>query len=198
MKEITPGVHHWTAKHPRIHIEVSSYYLSDERILIDPLVPKEGLGWFERGVEHIILTNRHHYRGSGAFVREFGSTVWCVESGLHEFTHGEKISSFAFGETLPGGIEAFEIDAICPDETALLIPKGKGIAALADGAVRENDGPIGFVPDDYIGDDPEAVKKALKKSYRSLLERRFDTILFAHGWPIVGGGREALAAFVQE
>jgi len=198
MKEILPGVHHWTSTHPRIHIEVSSYFLSDDRILIDPLVPDEGLEWFDKGVEHIVLTNRHHYRGSGAFVKAFGCTVWCSEPGMHEFTHGEKVRPFAFGDTLPGGIEAFEIGALCPDETALLIPKGNGLAALADGAVRHGDGPLEFVEDELIGDDPEAVKKGLRRAYRRLLERRFDTLLLAHGWPIAGTGRQALETFVQE
>src|SRR5205807_2955515 len=47
MQEILPGVFHWTARHPRIHIEVSSYWLEDGGVLIDPLVPpQEGLEWF--------------------------------------------------------------------------------------------------------------------------------------------------------
>ena len=53
----------WTTVHPRIGIPVSSYYLADEKVLVDPLVPEEGLGWFEDKPEHLLLTNRHHYRG---------------------------------------------------------------------------------------------------------------------------------------
>ncbi len=30
MNEIIPGIYHWTAAHPKIKIEVSSYYLADE------------------------------------------------------------------------------------------------------------------------------------------------------------------------
>ncbi|MFQ5745307.1 MAG: hypothetical protein ACE5HV_17265, partial [Acidobacteriota bacterium] len=123
MKEILPRVYHWTATHPRIGIEVSSYYLADEKILLDPMVPEKGLGSFECGVEHILLTNRHHYRQSGELARRYGCTVWCAETGLHEFTHGENVKPFKFGDTLPGGIEAVEIGALCPDETALLIPR---------------------------------------------------------------------------
>lgn len=197
MKEILPGVHHWTGTHPKIGIEVSSYFLSEERILIDPLVPAEGLGWFARGVEHIYLTNRHHYRQSGQLVARFGCEVWCPEEGLHEFTHGEKVRPFRFGGTLPGGIEAVEIGALCPDETALLVPRGRGLVALADGVVRDGDGPLSFVPDEYMGDDPVAVKKGLREAYGRLLERPFDTLLLAHGWPVVGNGHEALAEFVQ-
>jgi hypothetical protein len=47
MREIAPGLWHCTARHPRIGLDVSSYYLSDERVLIDPLVPPEGLAWFD-------------------------------------------------------------------------------------------------------------------------------------------------------
>src|SRR2546425_1202879 len=45
MREIAPGLWHWTAPHPRIHLEVSSYYLLAERVLLDPMEPPEGLCW---------------------------------------------------------------------------------------------------------------------------------------------------------
>jgi hypothetical protein len=47
MQEVLPGVFHWTVRHPKLHIEVSSYWLEDTGVLIDPLVPEpEGLAWF--------------------------------------------------------------------------------------------------------------------------------------------------------
>lgn len=197
MKEILPGVQHWTVVHPKIGIPVSSYYLPEERVMIDPLVPEDGMSVFGSGPEHILLTNRHHYRDSGKLEAEFGCSVWCVESGMHEFTHGEQIRPFRFGDTLPGGIEAIEIGVLCPDETALLIGRAEGILAIADGIVRHGDGPLGFVPDAYLGEDPEAVKVGLKKSYGRLLDRDFDHLLFAHGSPWLGGGRQALREFVE-
>ncbi len=196
MKEILPGVFHWTAVHPKIKIPVSSYYLAEERVLIDPLVPEEGIDAFGEGPQQILLTNRHHYRDSSRFAERFGCTVRCAETGMHEFTHGEKVEAFRFGDTLAGGIEAIEIGELCLDETALWIPRGDGLLAVADGVVRTEDGPLGFVPDQYIGDDPEAVKAGLKRAYRRTLEREFDHLLLAHGWPWIGGGKQALRAFV--
>lgn len=195
MREILPRVFHWTVIHPKIKIEVSSYYLADEEVLIDPLEPKEGLDWFPTKPKHILLTNRHHYRDSGKFAGRFGCAVWCVETGLHEFQHGEEVRPFRFGDRLPGDITAVEIGALCPDETALHIPRAEGLVALADGAIRLEDGPLQFVPEQYIGDDPVGVKAKLQKSYRRLLERNFDHLLLAHGWPWVGGGRQALRDF---
>ena len=125
MNEILPGVLHWTRTHPSIKIEVSSYYLVEETVLIDPLVPQDGLEAFPTKPTHVLLTNRHHYRDSGELQDHYGCTIWCVENGMHEFTHGEKVEPFAFGDTLPGDIEALEIGAICPDEIALWIPRAR-------------------------------------------------------------------------
>lgn len=196
MEEIAPGIWHWTARHPRIKIRVSSYYLPDERVLIDPIAPDEGLGWF---AEHaaptdILLTNRHHYRSSAQFVERFGVTVHCVRAGLHEFRNGERVQPFDFGDALPGGIVPYEVGAICPDETALHVPSHHALA-LADGAVRwEAGGALAFVPDQFM-DEPERTKEGLRASYRRLAELDFEHLLLAHGEPIVGGGREALADF---
>ena len=197
MHEILPGVFHWTVVHPRIHIPVSSYYLGDDAVLIDPLVPEEGLDWFDKPPSDVLLTNRHHYRDSDKFAERFGCTVHCVELGLHEFKSGEQVEAYRFGDELAGGILAVEIGALCPDETALHIPKGEGLVALADGVVRDGDGPLSFVPDEYMGDDPPGVKAGLKESYRRLLDHDFDHILLAHGNPWIGGGKDALRGFVE-
>jgi hypothetical protein len=64
MREVLPGLFHWTAVHPEIQIEVSSYYVAGSGVLLDPLIPAEGLGWFRAHAtpRHVILTNRLHYR----------------------------------------------------------------------------------------------------------------------------------------
>jgi hypothetical protein len=196
VEEVAPGIWHWTALHPGIGIEVSSYFLPGERVAIDPLVPAEGWGWF---VEHepptdVLLTNRHHYRSSGLFAERFGATVHCVREGMHEFARGERVEPFDVGDTLPGGVVAHGVGALCPDETALHIP-ARSALALADGAVRwEPGGPLVFVPD-YLMDDPEQTKEGLRESYRRLAELDFRHLLLAHGEPFVGNGREVLAAF---
>jgi len=195
MNEILPGVYHWTVPHPKIKWEVSSYYLSEERVLIDPMIPKEGIDALPSQPEHVLLTNRHHYRDSGRLQEVLGCTIHCVEQGLHEFKEGEKVAPFHFGDTLQGNIASIEIGVICPDETALLIPRGDGILAIADGVVRMNDGPLGFVPEQYM-DDAAKVKAGLRDGYRGLLDRDFDHLLLAHGWPLIGGGKQALREFV--
>ena len=197
MNEIGPGIHHWTAVHPRIQIEVSSYYVEPAATLVDPLLPPEGIEWFRsrRAPERIVLTNRHHYRHSDRFQAEFGCPVLASEPGLHEFEDGREVEGFAFGDELAEGITAHEVGAICPDETALHIELGDGFLAVADGVVNY-DG-LRFVPDDLLGDDPEAVKEGLRESYRRLLSLDFDGLMCAHGDPLPSGGKEALREVVE-
>ncbi len=199
MREILPGLFHWTTVHPKIKIEVSSYYALAAGALIDPLIPAEGVDRLrELGPpENIFLTNRHHYRHCAELEREFGCPVWCNETGLHEFTQGEPVRGFRAGDVLPGGIESFAVGAICPDETALRIAVGEGALAIADGVVRDGAGSLAFVPDELLGDEPAAVKQGLRAAYAHLLDLEFDHLLFAHGTPWIGGGKEALRAFVE-
>ena len=139
MRELLPGLFHWTAKHPKIGIEVSSYWIDDGGVLIDPLVPVDvGLEWFgDRPLppSAIVLSNRHHYRESGRFAERFACSVYAPRSGLHEFAHGEAVVPYDPDQELPGGLRAFEIDAICPDDMALHLPALRAVA-FADGVVR--------------------------------------------------------------
>lgn len=199
MREIVPGLWHWTARHEHIQTDVSSYYLPAARVLIDPMVPPEGLRWFdEHGrPEHVLLTNRHHDRHAWRLQEAFACMVHCIRSGLHELEGRGPVEAFDFGDELPGGVVAFEVDAICPDETALYVPAHRALAC-ADGVVRwpGKDG-LSFVPDEYM-DEPEQTKAGLRDAYRRLLELDFDVLLLAHGDPVVGGAKEALRAFVND
>jgi hypothetical protein len=199
VQRILPGVLHWTSIHPRHGIEISSYLLEAERVLIDPMIPAEGLDWFEADgpPAAVLLTNRHHYRDSGAIAERYGTPVLVNRLGAHEFTHGEPVTFFAPGDTLPGGVRALEVGGICADETALYAPAHRAIA-VADGLVRiPSDAPLGFVPDSLMH-DPERTRARLLDAYQGLLDLDFDHLLLAHGHPIAGGAKEALRRFVAE
>lgn len=198
MERILPGVLHWTTIHEAWGIEISSYLLEEERVLIDPRIPAEGLDWFEEHGPPVaaLLTNRHHYRDSGAFAERFGTTVHASRLGMQEFTAGEPVTPFDAGDELPGGVLAIEVGGICADEAALLIPAHRAVA-VADGVVRmPPDGPLRFVPDQLMH-DPERTKARLAQGYRRVLAHDWDHLLLAHGNPIVTGGRAALEAFVS-
>ena len=194
MQEISPGIWHWTARHERIGADVSSYYLTSEHVLLDPMIPAEGMEWLEEHgpPEHVLLTNRHHDRQAWQLQERFGCAVHCIRNGVHELEGRGRVEPFDFGDELPGGAVVYEVGAICPDETALHFPAHAALAC-ADGVMHYG-GKLGFVPEQYM-DDPAETKVALRRAYARLLDLEFDRLLVAHGAPLLGGANQALREF---
>ena len=198
MQELVPGLWHWRTYRESIRHDVSSYYLERERVILDAMIPREGLEWLdEHGPpEHVLLTNRHHDRDAWKLRDAFGCAVHCIRNGLHELEGRGPVEAFDFGDELPGGAVVHEVDAICPDETALYLPAYRALA-VADGVVRwPGVEGLSFVPD-FLMDDPEQTKAGLRDAYRGLLELDFDLLLLAHGDPVVAGAKDELRAFVE-
>ncbi len=171
---------------------MSSYFVRASGTMIDPLEPPGDLR-----PERIVLTTRHHLRSSEAIATEHGCPILCHESGLHEFQDGPDVQGFRWGDQLAPDVRALKANAISPDDTALLVEPG--CLAIADSIINVRGG-LEFVPDEYMvdeGDDPEPVKAAIREAFGELLDEPFDNLLFAHGDPIVGGGKEALRDFVE-
>jgi len=196
MQELFPGVFHWTTQHPRIGIEVGSHYVAGSGTAIDPLLPAEGIEWFDdHPVRRVVLSNRHHLRHGEQLAERFDCPILAHESGLHEFEGGPEVQGFAFGDRLADDVVALEMDAICPDDAVLRIETPPGALLFADSVI--NYGGLGFVPDQLIGDDPEGVKRQVRERCAKLADEDFEHLLFAHATPLIGGGREALRAFAE-
>ena len=109
------------------------------------------------------------------------------------------MQGFSWGDELAPGITALEVDAICAEETALRIDLEDGFLSVADAVMRYGED-LDFVPERYLVDDPAdapRVKRAIREAFGRLLDEPFDSLLFAHGNPLIGGGKEALRDFVE-
>jgi hypothetical protein len=203
MDEVLDGVLHWTTLHEGIGRPVHSHFYVEGGVLFDPRVP--GDGGMDEVARHgrpevIALSNRHHLRDSAAFAERFDCTIKAHRAGLHEFGGADDpdVVPFDFGDRVAPGVTALEVGALTPEDTAFHIAAGPGVLLFADGVIRGDDGALAYVPDGLMGDDPEAVRRGLTAALRALLERDdFDALLFAHGAPVAGGGRDLLAAFVD-
>ena len=196
MQELLPGLFHWYAIHPNHGMQVSCHHVGGSGTAIDPLLPEEGIEWFDgHRPQRVVLSTRHHLRHAEQLADRFGCPILAHTDGLHEFADGPSVEGFAFGDQLAPDVTALTMDAISPDDTVLHIEAAEGALLFADSII--NHGQIGFVPDRLIGDDPEQVKRAILERVAALLDEDFDHLLFAHGNPIVGGGKEALRAFAN-
>jgi hypothetical protein len=175
---------------------VSSYALEDEGVLINPLLPDGDRGVIaDLELSAIVLTNRHHMRDSEELAGE-DLVIHVPEAGLWDLGGVQaQLAGYKDGDELPGNLKAYEVGALSDDEFAVFSPAHRALA-VADGVIRDGDGPLQAVPDDLMGDDPAAVKRGLAQAFTRLCdELEFDHLLLAHGLPVVGDGREQLREY---
>ena len=205
MDEILPGIWHWVTPNPSIGgTLVSSYWLDESGVLIDPLLSEEtGLGWLEARPtppQAVVLANRHHYRDSGRIHQRFGCPVHVPNAGLHDFSDTAHVVGYQPGDELPGGLSPFVIGSLSPDEDGLFLEPASAIW-VGDTLVRsatDSQSRIGWVLDSLM-DEPERTKDGLLQAFSEVLENyEFDHLMLAHGLPLIGNGRAELEQLVRE
>ncbi|MDQ3850549.1 MAG: hypothetical protein M3296_08050 [Actinomycetota bacterium] len=198
MQEILPGLFHWTTFHDGIHARVGSHYVEPAGALIDPRVPDDGFDAFAglARPQQVVLTSGLHARHADRFSDAFGCVIRASPEALERLGGELDAQLYTGGDEVAPGVTAIHIGKLSPDEYALHVAIAEGAIAFADGLTRYG-GALGFVPDALIGDDPGPVKEGLKDAFRGLLTRDFDHLLFAHGDPLIGGGKAALRDFVE-
>jgi hypothetical protein len=163
---------------------------------VDPRVPEEGLEALPDRPQQVVLTSGLHDRDAARVAEQFGIPIRAPREAVARLGGQLEVETYSQGDEIAPGVTAIRIGRLCDDEYALNIAVEKGAIAFADGLHRYGDA-LGFFGDDLLGDDPGKVKEGLKQAFSGLLERDFDHLLFAHGEPLVGGGKAALRAFVS-
>jgi len=199
VRELAPGLLHWSVHYDVIDRPVSSYLVEPGGVVIDPLLPENGLEALARRAEPrlVVLTNGLHTRDAEAVASAFGCPIMTSHEGARRIGGALEVETYADGEEVAPGVRAIRVGVISDDEYALHITAATEPAlAIADG-VNSYGGALGFFEDELLGDDPEAVKAGLTEALRALAEREFDHLLLAHGDPVLGSGRSALRAFTD-
>jgi hypothetical protein len=197
MEEILPGILHWTALRDTIGMPVSSYWIEPAGVVVDPMVPDEGLGAFESAAvapQQVVLTTGLHTRDAQRFADAFSIPIRAPREAAERLGDRLSFEPYSDGEDIAPGVQAVRVDVLCADEYALHI--GDAAIAFADG-LHHYGGALDFFSDDLLGDDPQEVKHGLRQQFHALLARDFDALLFAHGDPIVRGGKRALREFAR-
>ena len=194
MEELTPGIRHWSGRHPNIGWEVSSYWLPGLKVLLDPLdVPGE-----VDEIDEIILSNRHHKRSAFEARERFDAVLRVPRAGIHDYSPNDPVEPYEYGEPLAGGaITAHLVTELWPDDGALHIPSLDALE-IADTVLHYGE-ELALVPDNLMGDDPAADRAGILAGLARISEElSFKHLLFAHGTPIANEGHERLEAFLRQ
>ena len=195
LREIVPGIFHWTALHEPIRAPVSSYYVQPAGVVLDPKVPDEGLDALPGRPQQVVLTSGHHLRDGQRFAEAFDIPIRASSAAAAHIGDAAAIEPLYDGDvqrTL-GLRQRPDVDRRHARRD--LVAVGEGAIAFGDALNRYGEA-LSFLPDGLLGDDPQRVKEALRQALKGLLTRDFDHLLFAHGDPLVGGGKSALRDFI--
>jgi glyoxylase-like metal-dependent hydrolase (beta-lactamase superfamily II) len=188
LTEVASGLRRWTAWHDEWQENVGSLAVDTDEglVLIDPLDPPRGLG----RPKHVLLTVHWHARSTSA------RHVWAHRRTVRMLANrGVEVSHpFTAGDSLPGGIQAFETAR--PGEVVFWLPRQRALAVgdvlLGAGAKpHATDDPLRLCPERWLG---KATHDDLRASLAPLLELPVSRVLVSHGKPVLRGGRRALAA----
>lgn len=189
LETLLPGLRHYHVDDERIGFRSEAYVLesAEGAILIDPL-PLSPAALASIGtIAAIVLTAPSHQRSAWRFRSATGAGVYAPRGaeGLLETPD----VGYAGGDPLPGGLVA--VHAPGPGDThhVLHLDQGDGVLFLGDLLLCQPDGLVRHLTAEHLS-DPEAARD----SVRNLLALRFDLVAFAHGRPIVAGGRGAIEA----
>jgi glyoxylase-like metal-dependent hydrolase (beta-lactamase superfamily II) len=184
-EEVVPGVWHWRVRDERIGGAWGCSHAADG-VLIDPhRLADDAFEQLGR-ITAIVLTTSSHQRAAWPLRRELGVPVY-VPAASREVDE-EPDERYSEGDALPGGLQAIFTPGAGTTQHSLLLTRDAGVLFTPDLFVRAAEGPLQWVPFEYMHDPEEAKRSAAK-----LLEREFDVLCTAHGAPLVGGAREALA-----
>ncbi len=182
MREIAPGLYHWTAPHPRWdpdfvpgsagdwpqEVGCTLYQAPDAAVFIDPQVPDDLWPQLDELVAArpvvVLTTIRWHGRSRAAVLARY--------DGRQE---------------RPAGVDALPFPSF--DETLYWLP-GPAALVTGDRLIGDGDGGVRVCPQTWL--DKGTVEE-LRTELQPLLELPVEHVLCSHFDPVVGGGHAALA-----
>ena len=181
MREIAPGLHHWTAPHPGYEpdpepgsaadwpeqVGSTLYQAPDAAVFIDPQVPDELWPALDELVASrpvvVLTTIRWHSRSRAAALARYDGR-----------------------QHLPPGIDALPFTGF--DETMYWLPGPRALVP-GDRLIGDGEGGIRLCPQSWL--DSGSVDD-LRAALRPLLELPVEHVLCSHWDAVVGGGHAAL------
>jgi hypothetical protein len=195
VREIAPGLHHWTAPHPAWWPgaepesagdwpeQVGSVLFEgpDAVVFIDAQVPDDlwpALDERVAGRPVVVLTTiRWHGRSRDAVIKRYG---------------GAKVGHDA---PMPAGVEAIPVAGF--GETLYWLPAPRALVP-GDHLIGDGAGGARMCPPGWLANTPgSGGVEELRTALSPLLALPVEHLLLSHWEPVVGGGRAALAAALR-
>jgi hypothetical protein len=211
-RELAPGLHHWTARHPAWHpgafgAEVGSFALvaGDDLLLLDPLIAdgdEDGdrvLATLDALAEraaatHVLITIGYHVRSAASLSARYGARIHGPETLRGRLDDDRAFTPLAPDAAGPAGVTAHAIGRPRRSELPLWLPSHEAIA-FGDALVTTPDGELRMWIQDEVTDARRAFyRDRFVPTLEPLRALPATRILTTHGPPVLTGGAAALAS----
>ena len=192
---VAPGISLWHFYDPAVKADLFSSTIATNvaTYLIDPisLAPNELAKLQMQGpVAGIIVTNENHERAAATFADQLRVPVYLHPTLLGRILPGA-LSLEGPGALAPG-MAAIAIDGAPAGEVAVYCEADGGTLVIGDALINFEPYGFGLLPAKYCSN-----AKVMRRSLPKLLDYAFERMLFAHGTPILSGGRQRLEQLLR-
>jgi glyoxylase-like metal-dependent hydrolase (beta-lactamase superfamily II) len=194
LREVVPGVFHWSVENVRIGGATSASHAvrssRGDTVLIDPVRLADDALAALAPITAILLTAATHQRASWRYRRRFGARVYLPRGS--RATDEEPDEQYSAGDVLPGGLEAVHTPGPEDPHFALLRRQSPGVLFCPDLVMLEDD-ELAFVPAEFHEDGEET-----RRSVERLLDLPFEVLCLDHGPPITDDPKGSLRRLLAE
>ena len=195
MREVLPGVFHWTIQWPGWW-SLESYWVrtASGGVLIDPL-ECFGLDDLEKAddVTAIFITVGWHERSARLFAKRTGAEVYVPSLDTSMVEDIEHFKGYGHGFVHHSGVRAIGVPGLTAGEQAILSDMHGGTLFVGDAlGTTAKWAPGGL----RLGGHPNGHPQP-SQTLVHLLDYEFQNLMPGHGRPIIGGARDELAKLIS-
>jgi len=190
---ISPDCALWHTYNPKFKAELFSTALAagNELTIIDPIalpsVHREELESLAR-VARIFITNANHARDAAMFAHFYSAPIFAPLELNAELPLSRSLQD----DLAIGALRVIRIEGAADGEFAVYHPDNAGTLIVGDALINFDPHGFSLLPRKYCTN-----QKQMIRSLRKLLDLDFSRIFFAHGNPIMAGGRERLKSLLD-
>lgn len=192
VREVMPGVWQWECFSPEHKVELTSNAVSAEGVLyifdpIDLALAARKTFLVDKSALRFVLTNDNHERAVRQWLNAVNAPLW--NSAEFDLA-GLSANHWPVGVVSWGPWEVFPLPGGAVGEVALRW-RERSLVVLGDAVFNLPKYGFNVLPEKYCRDQVK-----LKQSLMALTEEAFETVLFAHGVPILQGASSKIRELV--
>ena len=192
-QQISSSLYFWQAFEPSVKADLSCSAVIIEcgMVFIDPIpLQNEALEDLASLAVPcgIILTNGNHERAAADYRKRFGIPIYAHRDAKAELPADLWVDD---NDMILGNLKAVALPGFGLGEMAIHHQAGEGTLLMGDAIINAGSMEFSILPDKYCLDQKQG-----RCSLAKLLDLEFQTMLFAHGTPIISGAKNRLKSLL--